>query len=389
MHVGFFIDSYYPVIDGVTNIVDAYASRLVDKCDVTIFCPKVYGTDQQYYERFPYKVVRCKSIMKQGDDYPQGFPIFDSEFKKTIRDAHLDLIHVHSAFPVGLCAKASSRKYDIPMVGTIHSDFRPDVIQYLGKPLGEATVKLMMTVYNSCDECWTVNDVVGRMFCNDYGLRRPYRAMPYATDHHPVADSAAARRQVNAAFGLKDDDFVLAHVGRQDLQKREDFVLRSLAVLKKKGAEFKVLFVGSGNKQDYLKELTRTLGLEDNIIFCGRISDQSMMMNIFSRLDLLLFPSESDTYGLVKIEAACQKTPTLLCEGTRASDGIVDGVNGFISVNNEEAYSDYILKLSKDPALLEKVGEGASKSLYNTWDNLVDDVYEKYLYIIENHKFVK
>ena len=386
MHVGYFIDGYYPVIDGVVKIVDAYATRLARKCKVTVFTPRVRGVEPGYYEKFPYEIVHCKSIMREGDDYPQGFPIVDPKFRNLIKEANLDIIHVHSAFLTGLCAKSSSRRWDIPLVGTIHSDFRPDVHQYLGKIIGEPTIKLMMSVYNACDECWTVNDVVGRKFCSEYGLKRPYRVMPYSTEHFPILDVAAARREINAAYGLKDDDFVVAHAGRQDLQKREDFILRSLAVLKRSIGNFKMLFVGDGNKQDYLRKLTAKLGLEDNVIFCGMISDQQKMMKIYSRTDLLLFPSESDTYGLVKIEAACQKTPTLFCEGTMAADGTTDCVNGFISANSEEAYAAAVARLYNDRKLLAKVGEGAFRDLYNTWDDLVDDVYERYLEIIKSHR---
>lgn len=389
MHVGLFLDAFFPVIDGVVKIVDAYASRLAGKCDVTVFTPAVKGTAPDYDQRFPYEVVRCKSLMFKNDDYPRGYALFDPAFKARIRAAGLDIIHIHSAFLTSQCARQLSKKQDIPMVGTIHSDFRPDVIQYLGRLLGEQYVRLMMSVYNACDECWTVNDAVGRMFCREYGLKRPYRTMPYSTDHTPVRDVAAARKAVNAAYGLQDDDFVLAHVGRQDLQKREDFILRSLAVLKDRQTPFKMLFVGDGNKQGFLKNLTDELGLEDHVTFCGAIADPQMLMNVYARTDLLLFPSVSDTYGLVKIEAACQKTPTLYCEGTMATDGITRDVNGFMAANDEKAFAARICELYHDRRLLEDVGAGACRDLYCTWDNLVDEVYENYKIIIENHKFVK
>lgn len=389
MHVGLFIDGYYPIIDGVIKVVDAYASRLVKKCDVTVFTPYTRNQAAGYDDSFPYEVVRCWSIMRKKDDYPQGYPVVDPKFRNAIKNAGLDIIHVHSAFPIGLCAKASARRLGIPLVGTIHSDFRPDVVHYLGKVIGEPVIKLMMSVYNSCDECWTVSDAVGQMFIKDYGLKRPYRIMPYSTDHYPVSDETAAREEVNAAYGLEDDDFVLTHVGRLDLQKREDFIVRSLAVLKKQLPAFKVLFVGEGNKQDYVKSLVEKLGLADNVVFCGKVADPLKMMSIYARTDLLLFPSESDTYGLVKIEAACQKTPTLFSEGTMAADGITDGVDGFVSKNSEEAFAEYILRVHNDRKLLDRVGEGARRNLYRTWDNLVDDVYENYLKIIENHNFVR
>lgn len=388
MHVGFFIDGYLPVIDGVITVADAYASRLADKCDVTVFTPSVRNTGPEYDGRFPYKVVRCKSVMRESDTYPQGFPLFDSGFKTAVRAAKLDIIHVHTAYPMGLYAKGFSRKSGIPMVGTIHSDFRPDVVSHLGKGMGEMVIKLMMSVYNACYECWTVNDAVGKGFERDYGLKRPYRVMPYSTDHLPVADKAAARSRVNAAYGLKDGDFVLTHVGRQDLQKREDFILRSMVELKKSTDGFKLLLVGGGNKHEYLKKLSSSLGLDDNVIFCGLVSDPAALMDIYARTDLLLFPSESDTYGLVKIEAACQKTPTLFCEGTMVADGITGDVNGFTVRNSEQAYAGGILRLYRDRGLLERVGEGAFRDLYRTWDNHVDNVFENYKRIIESSKFV-
>lgn len=384
MHVGLFIDGFLPIIDGVIKVVDAYASRLVDKCDVSVFTPYCYGQEPGYDDRFSYEVVRCWSIMRKTDDYPQGFPIMDPKFREKAKK--LDLIHVHSAFPIGLYAKSLSKRSRIPMIGTIHSDFRPDVYKYLGKVIGEPVVKLQMSIYNNCDECWTVNDVVGKMFIKDYGLKRPYRVMPYSTDHHPVADEAEARQVINSAYNLKDDDFVLAHVGRQDLQKREDFILRSLVELKKLGVAFKMLFVGDGSKQDYLKQLTAELGLNDNVIFCGILSDKNRMMQLYSRTDLLLFPSVSDTYGLVKIEAACQKTPTLFCEGTMVADGTVDGVNGFTAPNDEAAFAARIASLRNNPGLVSKVGMNAYRVLYRTWDDLTDEVYENYLRIIENHR---
>ena len=137
MHVGIFIDGYFPCIDGVIKVADAYASRLARKCDVTVFTPFTRNFEPGYDDRFPYKVVRCRSIMRETDDYPQGLPFLDPGFKASIRSAGLDIIHIHTVYPIGLCAKAFSRRLGIPMVATIHSDFRPDVTGILGKFIGE------------------------------------------------------------------------------------------------------------------------------------------------------------------------------------------------------------------------------------------------------------
>ena len=386
MRVGLFTDAFFPVIDGVVKVTDAYASHLAGKCDVTVFTPYTRHLEQGYDSRFPYKVVRCKSIMRATDAYPQGFPHFDADFVRRVKEARLDIIHVHSAYPMGVFAKTFSRRHDIPMVGTLHSDFKPDVIEHVGKLAGAAVLKIMMGVYNSCDECWIASRAAGEMFCREYGLTAPWRMMPLSVDHTPVEDRAAARAEIDALYGLCEDDFVLTHVGRQDLQKREDFILRSLAILKKDmNVDFKMLLVGTGVKQDYLKGLSHQLGLDRNVIFCGPIGDPKLLAKHYARTDLLLFASVSDTFGLVKLEAACQQTPTLCTRGSLAADGMTDNVNGFTEEDSEEAFAKRIRSLKENPDLLRRCGEGAFRDFYSTWDSLADDVYANYQRIIDNH----
>ncbi len=386
MNAGIFIDSYLPLVDGVVTVVEAYAKRLSEKCNVTIFAPHIRNVDRSYDDRFPYKVERSFALMKKGDDYPQGYPMLDPAYLRKIRNAHLDIIHVHSAYTLGLCAKHFAKKLSIPMVGTIHSHFRPDVRQHVGRAMTEPVVRLMMSIYNSCEECWTVNEVVGDMFRRDYGLKAPTRVMPFSTDHHPVEDREKSRREVNEALGLKGDDFVLCHVGRQDLQKNEEFILRSLCEFKTLGRSFKMLFVGDGSRHEFLRALTSKVGLSDDVIFTGSVNDPEKMMKIYARTDLLLFPSEADTFGLVKIEAACQSTPTLLLEGTMASDGMTDNVNSFMSKPDEKSFAARIMQLQDDRELLARVGEGARRDLFRTWDSLVDDVYDRYGELIDNYR---
>ena len=84
MHVGFFIDGYLPVIDGVITVADAYASRLADKCDVTVFTPSVRNTGPEYDGRFPYKVVRCRSIYVPRLGYVLPLPHLDAAFCRAL-----------------------------------------------------------------------------------------------------------------------------------------------------------------------------------------------------------------------------------------------------------------------------------------------------------------
>ena len=73
--IGLFIDTFYPMIDGVINVVDNYAKRLNKFCDVVVFCPK--ALDKKYKDEFDYDVVRSKSFKFFSYD----FISFNCKFK--------------------------------------------------------------------------------------------------------------------------------------------------------------------------------------------------------------------------------------------------------------------------------------------------------------------
>ena len=78
--IGLFIDTYYPMVDGVISVVDNYATRLSKIANVIVFAPKFCGKDFDD-SKLPYKVVRCNSIKAPIIDYSLPIPRLD---KKTL-----------------------------------------------------------------------------------------------------------------------------------------------------------------------------------------------------------------------------------------------------------------------------------------------------------------
>ena len=95
MKVGLFIDTWYPMVDGVIKVVDNYARRLTKYCDVTVFCPETRGTGDFDEKDFPYRIVRCPSIPLPMSDY--DFPAsIDPRFDAELIKSGIDLVHIHS-----------------------------------------------------------------------------------------------------------------------------------------------------------------------------------------------------------------------------------------------------------------------------------------------------
>ena len=139
-----------------------------------------------------------------------------------------------------------------------------------------------------------------------------------------------------------------------------------------------MLFVGNGQDEKELKELSETLGLSDGVMFCGKIESKETLEKIYARAKLFLFPSLYDTNSLVQIEAACQGTPTLFLKGAKTAGTVTENVNGFFGENSEEAYADKIIEILSDDELYKTVSENAKRDLYKTWEEVTDMIYEDY-----------
>lgn len=378
--VGLFIDTWYPMVDGVIKVVDNYARRLIQYCDVVVFCPETRGYKIEDDAALPYEVVRCSSIPLIGNDYDIPTPALDPVFEARILRSGIDLVHIHSPFTLGLSGVLYAKIRHLPVVATLHSQYRQDFEKPL-KIKGAVDLAMggVMRVFNACDECWAVNAGIKALYENEYGLTAPCKVRLNATDHVPVVDPAKAAAIVNETYGIPADATVFLFVGRINFIKNIDFTVRALARAKEMGLKnFRMLFVGKGQDEVKLAALVKECGLVNEVVLCGLVSDREMLQNLYSRAKLFLFPSLYDANSLVQIEAACQGTPTVFLEGAKTAATVTPGVNAYVSQPGEENYARMILDILSDPAGYERVSAAARSDLYLNWDDVVKEVYADY-----------
>ena len=188
--IGLFNDTYYPLVDGVVQVVDNYARLLSKKAKVIVFVPK--GRDKHYKDAFPYQVVRSKRMRVFFLDYDLALPQFDNYFKKVLKNAKLDIVHIHSPFTMGKIGLEYAKKHHIPCVATMHSQFKRDFKRSLKTPLLTPIVSILMasirSVFNNTTENWAVNGEVGRIFHEEYKVKNKPIVMLNGTDMQPVTD---------------------------------------------------------------------------------------------------------------------------------------------------------------------------------------------------------
>ena len=381
--IGLFIDTFFPMIDGVTMVVHNYAKRLVKYANVIVFAPKYPG--KNYDDSiFPYKVVRCKSLKAPIIDYGLPIPEFDSNFKKILRESKLDIVHIHSPFMVGKAGIKYAKKHKIPVIATMHSQFKQDLkravkVDKIATILNNTIIK----TFNKCDECWAVNSEVARIFYEDYGYKTLPRVMNNSTDMEEINNKEEALEKINKMHNIKPEDKVFLFVGRINSLKNIFFLAESLKILKETSSlNYKMLYVGSGQDEKELKEWIVRNNMEDRIIICGRVSDRELLAAYYARADLFLFPSLYDASSIVQIEAASQHTPTLFLKDAATAATVTDNVNGFLEENDVNKYAKRIEEIICNQDLYKNVCERAYIDLYKNWDDTIKEVYSIYMQFI-------
>ncbi len=381
--VGLFLDTYFPMVDGVINVVHNYATRLAkdEEFDVTVFVPK---HDKKYIDNFPYKVVRCKSVNMGIIDYKFPAPKLDRKFKRILKKSDLDIVHIHSPFMVGEMGVKYAEKHGIPVIATMHSQFEQDFYRAThSKLITKLMLKKIMKVFNRCDEFYGVGPAVSEVFLG-YGAKHLPLLLANGTDMTPAENREELISSVNERYGLPADVPVFIFVGRMTVLKNIFFLVDALANLKDK--HYKMLFVGDGKDLPALKKRVTQAGLDDNVMFLGKISDREELKALYCRAKLFLFPSMYDTNSLVQKEAASQGIPTVFLEGAVTASSATDGVNAFISPATPEKYAEKIETALADGELYERVASGASRELYRSWDEAVEELKGEYRRLIAEKK---
>lgn len=384
LKIGLFIDIFFPMIDGVVIVVDNYARRLAKVVDVTVFAPK--GRKPFDDSTLPYKVVRCKTKLPLVFlDYDLPLPQMDKNFKKRLSHSTLDFVHIHSPFTMGKQGLKYAKKHNIPLLGTMHSQFKQDFLRKShSKIIANSLLKGVMKVFNSCDECWAVGEKIADVY-QEYGAKKRPVVQNNCTDMKLLKDPEKVT-ELRKKYSIKKEEKVFLFVGRIDKIKNLFFTADALKILKEKGIKFKMIFVGCGADEKDLRNKINAEGLKNDVIFAGLIIDRNELALHYSLADLFLFPSLYDANSLVQMEAASQKTPTVFIEGAVTAGRITDGVNGFLSPNNPAAYAQKIISIFSDEKRFHQVCENAYRDLCLSWDDAVKKAYKDYLVLIEKKK---
>lgn len=381
--IGQFNDAFTPVMDGVTNVVKNYAYWLDKKYGECYVATPAYPG---YVDREAFPVLRYYSIpIKKREPYRFGLELLDINFRSTIKNIPFDIVHAHCPFTSGAVAQQIARKENIPIVATFHSKFYDDFKQVLKiDAFAKICTRLVIDYFNRVDRVWTVSKGASDTL-REYGYKGSIEVVPNGSDFVIPDNMESLITQTENKLNIQKDELVFLFVGQHIWQKNIKLLVEALNKVSLEGIRYRMFFVGDGYAKDELQAYVKELGLDRQIEFLGKILDRDYLRSLFARADLFLFPSIYDNAPIVVQEAAAVGTPSLVIAGSNTAEEIIDYSNGFLSEHDTVSYSKKIIQITRDKETLKKVGENAKKTIYRSWENIIDEVYERYMEIIKSY----
>jgi len=382
-YVGIFNDTFPPIMDGVAVCVNNYAHWLNkgdwQSCVVTPDMPK-------YNDESDFTIYRYPSIpLFVRKPYRIGLPDLNPLMMKDISDLPYDIIHSHCPFTSGLLAQRIAKARKVPLVTTFHSKFRDNFEQIIpSRKIVDLLVRQVITYFDAADEVWIPQASVEETL-REYGYKGKVEVVENGVD---VVDMQVNvwqyKQQCKKKLNFQSHDFVLLFVGQHILEKNLRFLIESLSLLP--DVNFKMFFIGTGYAEKELHALVKELHLEEKVTFLGQILDRQLLKQYYAAADLFLFPSLYDNAPLVVREAASMGTPSLLLKESTCAGIVEDNVNGFLASSSTIAYAERIRRLQAEKLLVERVGLASVNSICRSWENILEEVKDRYASLIKRYE---
>lgn len=380
-YTGIFNDSFPPIIDGVTQTILNYVEWLRthghDTCVVTPYNPVKTSV--------PYPVIRYFSLpIRSRRPYRYGYPKLDPYIWGKLRNTPFKLIHSHSPFAAGRLGVYAKKKQGVPLIGTFHSKYKSD-LKHSFKLMPFCVpiiMKRILDFYNACDEVWIPQASVEETV-REYGYKGKLEVVPNGIDYGDLdlGDMSAYKCESRRLCGINDDELSLLFVGQHIWEKGIGIILDALKMLKGK-VRFKMTYIGEGYAKNELKERIKKEGLSGEVRTLDVLTDRETLGRYYASADLFLFPSRYDNAPLVVREAASMGTPAIIPLHSTASEVIRDGDNGFLTLDTPEAYAEMIEELAIERDRIKKAGKGAKASLVRGWNDVMEEVEDRYKKLI-------
>lgn len=177
---------------------------------------------------------------------------------------------------------------------------------------------------------------------------------------------------------LDEKSVIIGYAGRLSKEKGCEYLIQSIPYIKN---DIKLLIAGKGNEESKLKNLVKKLNLESKVHFLGFVSD---VLSFYPLIDVLVIPSEYESFGLVAVEAQALKIPVIASDIPGLNEVVIDKKTGLLfEAKNPKSLANKInLLISNEQLKQELTKQGYENAQQYNIDTYYDKLMESYKLIL-------
>ncbi|MGE4426700.1 MAG: glycosyltransferase [Solirubrobacteraceae bacterium] len=342
---------------GVTRVLAALRERGATGFDVDVI-----GTDGPVDRRLP-AVAEIEVPFYPG--LRIGVPSIPA-LVDAIAEGHYDVVHVVSPGPTGIAGLALAKVLDLPVLASYHTELgayaqlRTDD-ERVGEWASVATAlfylqaDVVLTPSPQSDEAVTAlgipADRIGRWDRGvDLGRFGPDRRR------------AEVRDRYRDACPVDDPLFVL-YAGRQTREKGVELLIETVLEARRRQPRLHLLLAGGGPEEQLLRDR-----LGEHVTFLGWL-DGDALADAYANADAFLFPSRTDTFGQVILEAQASGLPVVAVDEGGPRSLIDDEIDGLLRPADADRLAEAVVGILEDPGWAALLAAGGQESAgERTWE---------------------
>lgn len=381
MRALYFTDTYPPQVNGVSVVTHLSVRGLMTRgWEVGVVAPAYPETADIFRAAADQVVMTLPSIPCPGyPDLRLAAP-HRRRVGRLLREFRPDVVHCCTEFVIGWLGRRAARAAGIPIVTSYHTDFGRYLAAYGAPMLSGAVVGYLNRFHRAAHQTLTPSGVVQRELV-ERGLRhaRVWGCGVDARTFHPDRGTAACRQSLG---GL--GRFVFLHVGRLAPEKSVDRLLAGFARCRQVlGDDVRLVIAGEGPSR---RDLERTA--PPGVQFVGFLDRATALPELYGSADAFIYASETETLGLVMLEAMASGLPVVAVPAGGVADHLRHGVNGLAWAGGDavDHLARHMIDLATRPELRAGLAAGALKTAAAlTWDAELDRLDAMYRELIPSH----
>lgn len=275
-----------------------------------------------------------------------------------------DVVHIATEGPLGWSALQAALHLKLPVCSDFRTKFHSYTQHYRIGWLRKPIMGYLRKFHNRTLRTMVPTDALRAELAAE-GFER-LEVVARGVDTRQF-DPARRSEQLRAQWGADDETLVVACVGRLAREKNLALLVDAFGAIERRVPNARLLLVGAGPIEDELRAVC------PGAVFAGRRHGEELAAH-YACADLFLFPSLTETFGNVTIEAMASGLPVVAFDCAGAAQIITDGEHGVrVPLGDARAFVAAALALAFDPARRERLGRGArERALRLDWGTTVE-----------------